>query len=711
MIGTSFFAYGYSSSNPVWTFSDDEANSPVPVASGEYYNGVEAGLFTSTASAAVPSGRTQGRAVESNKDALKFPITLEGVTVYIRAKQPSLSAASQFAVAYSTSSIGNSGWNYFTPTASWQTFSFTFSDPDHPYNPDYIGIWADTSGSGLGVVIDSIWVKAELKVEPNVTVKLTSWTGAEIATYRSNTETNSVTNVRVSESARHGIESFSFELSNDILDPLFTNMVCNIYVDGVWKSGGYTEVIPGIDSFQDKLTITGKGWAHKLKTVVINESYVDDSLDTIVKHVASTYLGADLGIIYNVANISVPVINNLYLDFNDKTLWDVFDTLIDIANFDYPNTNYRALPWFEAQEFYFDTPIAEPVAKWFEGYQYHNPKVETISNKLVNKVLTYRTTQADDKVTEYVATYSNAESIANYGEHAKKITASDYYVTNGLSKIADSIINRYKDPLTRVTIDNLDLDVVPLFHRVVKFANFRRTFFKTINQMESLTGWNVTNLLNTVASISTDQVYTNRTSMKLVSSVGSANDEMVYTLPEIIYSPTNFRIFAYKEELGSEYTVILTDSFANEVSVTIGGNNEPIDEWIEYKILINLEVGVETLAADENITTEDDLYVDKDGSTEDIIGIDYLIRDGILNIATVKIVVNSNIVATTYFDEMSVEASVPVEHTLWFEGAEYNYSASRTAKVTFGDTQDSLIDEVKKSVKHGNTAFDVYSKT
>lgn len=546
--------------------------------------------------------------------------------------------------------------------------------------------------------------------EPNIAVKMYSWTGALIAEYYSNTTKNAVTKVTLEDTARNGFDVFAIELSNNLVEPVFTDIICKIFKDGILWASGYAEVIPQLDSFDDMIVITGKGWVHKLKTVVVNETYTTQTLDFIIRDLASTYLTTDLGINYVAGNIVVPVISALSMEFNDKTLWECFDTLLDIANFDYPNTNYRFVVG-TAQNFVFNDITNAVNQKWFEGYQYYNPKVETISNKLVNKVLTYRTTSADDKATEFVAEYSDADSIANYGEVVKKITFSDYVIDAGIASIADSILQRYKEPLTRVTIENIDLDLLDIPKGKYKLANFRRNFFRTINNMESLVGWNVAGLSNSTASISTTEVYTNRTSMKLLSSVGSATDEMIYTVPEIIFSPTFFRMFAYKEEAGSLYTIALSDSYGNEVFVIVGGNNEPINEWIEYKIQINLELGSDTLAMDKNITTEDDEYVDKDISTEDIVGVDYLLRDGILNVDSIKIIVDSDIAATTYFDELSVEASVPVDHELYIESMTKQLGSSRLATVVFGDTQDSLIDEVKKNVKAGDTAFAVYSKT
>ena len=126
---------------------------------GDIYAGLQSALLSSTASnpgsggttgathAAIPAGATDA---------------FEGfeVTIRVAAKQPSSNASAEFAVAYSTNTAGNSGWQKFTPTTTWQVFEFTYAVPEGSSGTtDYIGIWADTSGAGNGILIDSVSVK------------------------------------------------------------------------------------------------------------------------------------------------------------------------------------------------------------------------------------------------------------------------------------------------------------------------------------------------------------------------------------------------------------------------------------------------------------------------------------------------------------------------------------------------------------------------
>lgn len=88
-------------------------------------------------------------------------IANQEVEILIDAKKPTSNASNEFGVQYSTNAVGNSGWHKFQPTTSWKTYSFkyTIASPTEAVNRDYIGIWGDTSGSGLEVLIDNIRIK------------------------------------------------------------------------------------------------------------------------------------------------------------------------------------------------------------------------------------------------------------------------------------------------------------------------------------------------------------------------------------------------------------------------------------------------------------------------------------------------------------------------------------------------------------------------
>ncbi|MBL3601307.1 MAG: hypothetical protein JMN25_15820 [gamma proteobacterium endosymbiont of Lamellibrachia anaximandri] len=121
------------------------------------FSGDYAGLFSSTKTAPVSTGTTDA-------PYLTIPSSIAdqfmGNTVRVRflAKLPSANAAAEFAVAYSTNEVGNSSWQYFTPTDDWVWYEFTYAVPAGTSSEDYLGIWGDTSGGGAGVLIDQLQI-------------------------------------------------------------------------------------------------------------------------------------------------------------------------------------------------------------------------------------------------------------------------------------------------------------------------------------------------------------------------------------------------------------------------------------------------------------------------------------------------------------------------------------------------------------------------
>lgn len=126
---------------------------------------VDSDNFTGTQSGRIGySGSANPKSFnETGGVAIEIPATFalsyggKTITISFRAKQPFTGASSQFAVSYSTDDVGNSGWQQFTPTTSWQPFSFTYAVPiPNAGGTDFLGFWGDTSNNGLGVLVDDL---------------------------------------------------------------------------------------------------------------------------------------------------------------------------------------------------------------------------------------------------------------------------------------------------------------------------------------------------------------------------------------------------------------------------------------------------------------------------------------------------------------------------------------------------------------------------
>ncbi len=70
-------------------------------------------------------------------------------TVWVRAAEQRPS--SRFALAFTSGTAFSSGWIVFTPTPSFEPFTFDVIFPKEPAADGYIGLWSDISGQGGGI--------------------------------------------------------------------------------------------------------------------------------------------------------------------------------------------------------------------------------------------------------------------------------------------------------------------------------------------------------------------------------------------------------------------------------------------------------------------------------------------------------------------------------------------------------------------------------
>ncbi|MBW5800051.1 host specificity factor TipJ family phage tail protein [Halomonas elongata] len=139
-----------------WTPGSDDS---IAAETTDPYTGTQSALITSAAANPASSGST-GATYADVPSGATDAFTGHEIVVTINARQPANNAATEFAAAYSTASVGNSGWQTFTPGPDWGEFEFRYTVPEGSnQSTDYIAIWADTSGSGAGVVIGRVHIR------------------------------------------------------------------------------------------------------------------------------------------------------------------------------------------------------------------------------------------------------------------------------------------------------------------------------------------------------------------------------------------------------------------------------------------------------------------------------------------------------------------------------------------------------------------------
>ncbi|MHA7139791.1 phage tail spike protein [Rossellomorea arthrocnemi] len=130
--------------------------------STDSFSGTKAALLKSSELNPPPSGgNTSSSAAAKN---IPFEIAsafkTQKVRVSVYAKQTANNSSNQFAMSYSTNKDGNSGWFMFTPTTSWSKYSMEYNVPEATdSSDDWLFIWADTTGSGRGVLIDNLSIE------------------------------------------------------------------------------------------------------------------------------------------------------------------------------------------------------------------------------------------------------------------------------------------------------------------------------------------------------------------------------------------------------------------------------------------------------------------------------------------------------------------------------------------------------------------------
>lgn len=572
----------------------------------------------------------------------------------------------------------------------------------------------------------------------NVLIEIHSVTGALVSSFRNNTLSGENLVVECNELKNGGLDTFSFTVPTTTSEPLFNDMECQIHIDGVHWFSGYAEYIPERDTNEAVIEIAGKGFVHKLKEKTINRSYASQTLDYIIKDVANLDLGSEINVFYDVLKITVPAITGITIEFKDKTLFQVFSKLNTIANKDYLTTQYT---WGvdNEKELYFSAISNDLQKHYFEGYNYQNPSVEKMSNKLVNKILTYRTTSLDPQVIEYVATYEDTGSQGLYGLFERKITFPDYADTTTIANIANGILEKNADPVNRLEIENLQV-TEKLDIGFYALSNRRDHYFLSVNEFEDIAEWTTTYMLNSVPTIDTAEVFTGRKALKVVTSAGCKDDYMELVLDEPIRFPNIFRMFVYLDDADADITVRLIDSNNNSVDLNFGDVGDLSGEWIKSLSLVSMALDTEELTVDYDITTEWDLIMDMEAgaldywseyyftpeywavkyfpgfnsdeasSAFDIVALDTLIREGILDLTTIRIIINNDTASVFYIDSMNVEANTYLYRNIIAEEIKYKFDKSYLADLVLGSKTDSLIDEIDSSVKDGNIALEVFSK-
>lgn len=543
-------------------------------------------------------------------------------------------------------------------------------------------------------------------------LKVLSPTGALVADYWNNTEKNDGLSFKLKTEKIGGLIEWTVKMKNSIEEPLFTGSQFQFWVDGVHWFSGFVDHIPDIDTDAAEIEITGVGYWKKLTTVVVNESYSSQTLAYIVDDVCTTYLTDDLQVTYDALKVSVPTVTGVTMEFNDQSLDAVLQELLGVANASYETAQYR-IGVDKERDFIFELIDSDPIAAFSEGYDYQHPDVDDSESKLINTILAYKASAVSSSTVGYVDTFTDVDSVGDYGEHAEKVTFPSFIDDTTVEAVCDGIIEKYAHPLTRVKIKDLKIDDVFNFGFYTAI-NKRQRYYRPVTKFNDLTDWDVTAAPDTTITISDEQVYAGRRAMKVVTGTGSSDDYIVTYPDNAVRSPQMFNLYVYLATAGAKFTIKVSDSFGNIANIPIGYSNEPINEWLKYEVDIEIRYETAIMEVDSPTATGDteDFEVDSPTATgdENDFELRALTNVGILNLYKIEITMDVDIATTAYFDAFNVEASSYKPHTLVLEEAEYNLGKSRLLDLVLGNQSDSIIKEINSETAAGRAALNVFAK-
>lgn len=543
----------------------------------------------------------------------------------------------------------------------------------------------------------------------NVQLKLISPSGELLGILSDTDLSGQILNAKIIDQKIGGVEKFSFQVPRNIDLPITRNTECYFFINSVlWKIGSVKET-PKADQEIPILNIEGEGFYKRLLKKVINVTYTTQTLDTIVKAVGNTYLGADVGVFYDVTKIATPTITNITVEFKDKNLLEVFEKLLEIANYDYDNAKYRFYVDNE-KDLVFELLSENVQSSFFEGYQYQNPEVSIDNSRIVNKILAFRTISGTPKEVEYVAAYQDTESQGRFSIFEEKITFPDYIDTTTISKICTFILKRRSLPINKIKIENFEIQSTLTFGKYGIF-NRRELYWRIIADCDTLEGWDES-ITDTSFAVSTTHVLTGKRSLKFTTAAGSDGEYVEFILDSVIPLPQKVRIFIYFESVTVEFRVSFYDDYGNEIQVEPGSSDASLlsNQWIRYSQDINQETEVINMEVDPNGATED-FIINYDVSTEYDLDVRHESQLGLLQVKKVRITLLTDSAAVFYIDRLDTFANIYNFHELQLEEIEYNLSSiGLSANMSFGKKEDNIFDEIRGQVEEGNIALEIFSK-
>lgn len=591
-----------------------------------------------------------------------------------------------------------------------------------------------------------------------IEARVVSVTEQEVHRVIGNTDRGSILYAKFEWEKIGGLKNFKLVIARTNELPLFSGMRFDFYFrDEVFITNrkifsGYSEITPSRETDELTIEIEGKGYYWKLEQRTLNVDYTTQTINGIINDLDLS--GLDITLSETEIN---PPSGTHTIYFKDKTYVQVLDTLLKIANSEYSDVQYI---WGvdENRELYFKPlpSTGDDVAqKFFEGFDFQKPEV-SFDNKIVNKVLLYRPTSADEKESELIGTYENTVSQGQYGIYDKKIMIGDYVDDTSAEAFADAILQEFSEPKKMISIKNFyrkdaiilsgliayddgtDQDTMIVdpgtgtedFEYRVSDLNeerFRRIWepdfygvstkpqekITVVNECELASEWS-TNLSYTVFNSATSNVLTGRRVLSLGRAANQpGGDYIEYELPNVISGLIDVRIRMYFYIAVPDISVKFYDIEGNYIEIKPNMfNNELIGKWMQFIYNCKNDSYTSNLYVKQSGSLKKPLAVDSNSSTTGLlIG---STKGSIRNLAKVRIELGegnkyANLIA---LDRIEAKNKSWEYSRLTLDKAVYTIDKDYViSDMEFGNKKSSIVDELNNSIQKGDLAFDMFTKS
>jgi hypothetical protein len=496
--------------------------------------------------------------------------------------------------------------------------------------------------------------------------------------------------------SKGGLSSLSFHVPREDASLIEKNGIVELFFNGSRVVSGYVKTAPIESSADESLEITCGGFASRLSEQTITATWTSVDVGTIIAALSS-YL-AILGIAYDPSLISMSAFTVASYEANDTSLKTVIEDIIDIINVAYSTTEYRYS--VDAARRLMIVPISSMLGNIFEGWAFQNPAIEDSYDDLVNALRVYRTLSGSSN-TEFVALYTDADSIELNGRTEKKLVFSNYVDAATIAQIATAIFQRFANPLRIVSIEKMHISKALLAFGKYGINSKIREYNTRIFRSDNLD--NYISAFSSDVALSEDATHVLTGNIALKCVLGAlASGYIRIDLSPIKQFPTEINISLWMSS-GAKIVLEAVSSLGDVVSKTIE-NATSEGQWKTVSIPIDLTLRVVAIDAEDYA-----LSVSDGTNARALYGV--LSSDNYLfDLSNIRIRWAS-VSTSIWIDNITVKTHEFSRATLPLKSASYyQENGALFCDAEFGSKDEDLADVVLDIAAEASTLTDIFAK-